>query len=619
MPSKVSQGSIGLLHLTLIQCGPMLDNHNSCDLVLEHRILRSTAFKGGSRAFARCIRHATHSIKYGCVGLLDARVAIGTRFDGSGGRATALPLVLALTWLQEASFRIRLNAIEDDFTCTDTSSSHPGLARCGHTSRLLCMNLNELGTQRFARAESDAPSALTGVRLVPPALVNDTVRLAPSAPNADELAACPRSFARIRKLCEQYSQVNACIGRARSELSFAAPKFDRRFASEPSLPRPDPPRPTYADPPPVHSSATVVELLNAAPIPQRHASHCKWYNSANEAQSVLVYGAIPAHCILASVPLLRILDTLPAYCLRPPIPASDAEPAPVHRVAWTYPALRPSYRRFCRTQLRASFMHAAPAARFRDSTAGAARLAAAVLEGWTRRVLRREGYRDTARAAVVAKVSALARAVALWPAAPETVEMWPRVVCEIARLVAEDVSVHCRRAEEDKASRYVRSSDGSSSELDLDLASEWEWEARDVRAEAPVPIVLDPRNYLPTPPPTPPPSFVLCPPVSAESERVGRDSGLSPHVPALSPQLLEDTCAEPSDGTPNANPVDDAAIVPAVDSPPSSVSGLSVRDEYAHSSSRAETTSCFLTGFLFGVVIVLVLSSQRRPTLIYLS
>ncbi|KAJ7073497.1 hypothetical protein B0H15DRAFT_1027419 [Mycena belliarum] len=453
--------------------------------------------------------------------------------------------------------------------------------------------------------------------------------------------------------------------RAESELSFAAPKFDRRFASETCSPRPDPPRPTYADafrhldwttrhtspyvsasfsllwavwealrryhfnvkhdvaiavidaPALAAHSATVAELLNAAPIPERHENHWKWYSSANEAQSVLVYGAIPAHCILASVPLLRILDALPAYCLRPPSDSEPPQPAPVHRVSWRYPTLRPSYRRFCSTQLGASFARAAPEARFRASTAGAARLAASVLEGWTHRMLRRDGHRDAARAAVVAKVSALARAIALWPAAPETVDMWPRVVREIARLVAEDVSVHCRRAEEEgQASRYV-CSDGSSSKLDLDMESEWEWEALDVRAEAPVPIVLDPRNYLPTPPPTPPPSFVLCPPVSAESERVGRDSGLSPLVPALSPQLLEDTCAEPSNGTPNANPVDESAIVPAADSPPSS--GLSVHDEYAHSSSRAETTSCFLTGFLFGVVIVLVLSSQRRPALIYLS
>ncbi|KAJ7073490.1 hypothetical protein B0H15DRAFT_963493 [Mycena belliarum] len=444
----------------------------------------------------------------------------------------------------------------------------------------------------------------------------------------------PRVRARLHGF--ESCQVNACIGRARSERSFAAPKFDRRFASETCSPRPAPPRPTYADAVRhldltrprrmaiaviaatalAAHGATVVELLNAAPIPERHASHCKWCNSANESQSVLVYGAIPAHCILASVPLLRILDALPSYCLRPPSDAEPPQPAPVHRVSWTYPTLRPSFRRFRRTQLAGSFMRAAPEARFRDATAGAARLAAAVLEGWTRRVLRREGHRDTARAAVVAKVSALARAVALWPAAPETVEMWPRVVREIARLVAEDVSMHCRRAEEEgQASRYV----GASLNLDsVESEWEWEWEARDVRAEVPVPIVLDARNYLPTPPPTPPPSFVLCPPVSPESERV-RDSGLSPHVPALSPQLLEDSCAEPSDGTPNANPVDDAAIVPAVDSPPSSVSGLSVRDEYAHSSSRAETTSCFLTGFLFGVVIVLVLSSQRRPTLIYLN
>ncbi|KAJ7090994.1 hypothetical protein C8R44DRAFT_647859, partial [Mycena epipterygia] len=124
---------------------------------------------------------------------------------------------------------------------------------------------------------------------------------------------------------------------------------------------------------------TVVEVLRSAGSKERHENHWKWYRFAHESQSVLVYGAIPQYSVIASIPILRIIDNLPSYCLRQP--SAIPPKAPIDRVAWTYPIPKPNYRTFCEAQA-ATFLQASPEARFRDSTAGSVRLSLVFLTAW---------------------------------------------------------------------------------------------------------------------------------------------------------------------------------------------------------------------------------------------
>ncbi|KAJ7479594.1 hypothetical protein FB451DRAFT_1556490 [Mycena latifolia] len=430
-----------------------------------------------------------------------------------------------------------------------------------------------------------------------------------------------------------------------SEPPFLAPKFDRCFASGDHSPSPEPPRPTYADAARhmdwttrhssryvsaslslmwavwealrryhfgmkhdvqiavidagavVERAVTVVELLQSVPAIERHESHWKWYRFANESQSVLIYGAIPQHAILASVPLLHILDNLPSYCLRP---STDSPPAtPIQRVSWVYPTANPSYRRFCAAQT-ASFLSAAPEARFSDSTAAAVQLALALLGPWFHWMLRlraaHENHPAIFRDAAVAKVSELGRAIALWPAAPETLAKWDRVVREISLLIAEEADMHSRIAGVGPISRKPSG---------LKLKS---------NVDVPVPVVLDARNYLPTPPPSPPPA----PSASCPASLSLYATALSPHSPNT------DTGAEKCRETPI---VPDAGLLECpppsarAEPPPAETKDIPPQSapSDAHIHSKGETASCLLTGFFFGALIIIVLSSQRRPTLMQLS
>ncbi|KAJ6537428.1 hypothetical protein DFH09DRAFT_1369165 [Mycena vulgaris] len=398
---------------------------------------------------------------------------------------------------------------------------------------------------------------------------------------------------------------------------FTAPKFDPRYTSTCDAPSTDPPMPTYADAarhmdwttrhssPYVSASfslmwavwealrryhfgvkhdveiaiidagavaaraTTTMELLQSVPPGERHASHWKWSRFADESQSVLVYGAIPQHCVLASLPLLRVLDNLPV--LLSAAMAIIGTPAP-------HPHQSPSFAR------------ASPEARFRDTTAGTVQLALTFLGTWMHWMLQlrpppeNEHEPNLFRDAAATKVSELARTIAMWPAAGETIDMWDIVVHEISRLVAQEVNLHRPIPGAENPSAPV-----SNQKFDIlpDVA-----------------IVLDPRNYLPTPPLTPPPAFTHLP------------ADNPPHTPALSP-LIEP--AFPSDvfpglGSATSSPkaTDDVAEIP--DIPPQVVPELDV----AHTHSRGETASCLLTGFFFGALIVLVVS-QRRPTLMHLS
>ncbi|KAJ7748441.1 hypothetical protein B0H14DRAFT_3513809 [Mycena olivaceomarginata] len=163
-------------------------------------------------------------------------------------------------------------------------------------------------------------------------------------------------------------------------------------------------------------AATVVEMLCSVPANERHTSHEKWYRAAYASQNVLVYGAIPDHAVLASVPLVRVLNNLPSYCLRPRPPAElkTLPPAAIKRVSWTYLGTDANYHHFSGEKSRI-FLRAAPE--------DAVRLALTLLRVWFVWMLHfcppPQNEPHIFRIAAVTKVRELARAAALWPA-PET-------------------------------------------------------------------------------------------------------------------------------------------------------------------------------------------------------
>ncbi|KAJ6545491.1 hypothetical protein B0H19DRAFT_1167835 [Mycena capillaripes] len=130
--------------------------------------------------------------------------------------------------------------------------------------------------------------------------------------------------------------------------------------------------------------------------------------------------------------------------------------------------------------------------------------------------------------AAVAKVAELARAIALWPAAGKVDEMWDSVLREITLLITDEVKTHRRIADEVKTHRRIADEiihhapqpvRKTPSHLDCDQ-------------KVPTPVVLDPRNYLPTPPSTPPPTLISRRPAS-------KGKSLKVLVPALSPSAAD--------------------------------------------------------------------------------
>ncbi|KAJ6587375.1 hypothetical protein B0H10DRAFT_2093930 [Mycena sp. CBHHK59/15] len=254
---------------------------------------------------------------------------------------------------------------------------------------------------------------------------------------------------------------------------FTALKFDERYnhLASSASPEREPPRPTYADvarhmewatrhtSPYVSASFSLmwavweamaryhfqvkhdieVAVIDAAALADRSATAVELLRLASP-DDVLVYGAIPPSAVLASVPLLRIINSLPSYCLRyrSPKHTHAAGGSPLDRVAWTYLS-KPSYRRFCEENS-ALFLSAPHEIRFRDSTVGAVRLALAVLAVWFHRMLQLRLPHDSEGDSVnldaaVAKLYHLARAIAVWPAG----SCWTIAIHAIVVLVAEQV------------------------------------------------------------------------------------------------------------------------------------------------------------------------------------
>ncbi|KAJ7815084.1 hypothetical protein B0H14DRAFT_3476491 [Mycena olivaceomarginata] len=329
---------------------------------------------------------------------------------------------------------------------------------------------------------------------------------------------------------------------------------------------------------------------------ERHTSHEKWYRAAYASQNVLVYGAIPDHAVLASVPLVRVLNNLPSYCLRPRPPAESKTPPPaaIKRVSWTYLGTDANYHHFS-GEKSGIFLRAAPE--------DAVRLALTLLGVWFVWMLHfcppPQNEPNIFRIAAVTKVRELARAAALWPAPETRLEkgdretrldvgdtpamrgLWDR---EVAQLVGELARLIAEETHRIPGGRTETAAAVPDSESDSDSDSESNFTKR---------------NYLSMPPPTPSPHG----PGARSEPKIE-------HEPE--PEHGAGRCVETSDVQLAATAADE--IPRALVSAPPEV--LSARREH-HSIS--ETASALLTGFFFGALLVAALSAQRRPALLLLS
>lgn len=353
---------------------------------------------------------------------------------------------------------------------------------------------------------------------------------------------------------------------------------------------------------------------------RRHHDYWKWYRYALESQDVLVYGAIPTPAVLASVPLLSLIDKLPSYFLRQDHGAKSLPPS-LERLAWDTMERKPSFRQFCQ-DMSDQFLRLSAEHRLRDATGGSVRLAMAFLRPWFHRVVAKDFSRATDKAC------ALAFMIAQWPAqwwSRDHLEMWT-VIRSLVQAVAEEVREK-QKVDTNKEVRRLQNV-GTVLERVVDDCEEAEVisnvdpakEKDDLKEEY---VVLPPTPPL-SPPPSTPPSVIECLyPVPIDP---------TPAVPATTQDVA--TVDRPVEGSDNPRPTtvilsptiiihqqqqqDQCSPAETHSDSPSSEHGIA-KPRRDRSHSLIETASCIITGVLVGAFITLCIINVQRRTLIYVT
>ncbi|KAI6026033.1 hypothetical protein EDC04DRAFT_2721655 [Pisolithus marmoratus] len=360
-------------------------------------------------------------------------------------------------------------------------------------------------------------------------------------------------------------------------------------------------------------AATTLELLRKGTPKERHLDYWKWYRYALESQNVLVHGSIPAPAVLATVPLLSLIDKLPSYFLRQDC-CNTSLSSPFDALSWDTMDRKPSFRQFCQ-DMSDQFLRLPTEHRLRDATGGSVRLAMAFLRPWFHTVVRTDFIRATDTACTLAFI------IAQWPAqwwSRDHVEMWS-VIRSLVQAVAEEV----REKQKSELTEEVRRLQGVVTDLERVVH---DYEEAEVLSSIYPDTETDDGDYtlvlLPSPPAsirghrsrgpvsTPPPAVPVTCDVASEG------------VPKLS---LTDT--KEGDMRPSEEVVD--APTPAVkpsetqreDKGPPEESQLPGREEsqQARPHSFIETASGIITGILVGAFITLCIVHSTRRTLIYVT
>ncbi|KAJ3545363.1 hypothetical protein NM688_g5631 [Phlebia brevispora] len=337
-------------------------------------------------------------------------------------------------------------------------------------------------------------------------------------------------------------------------------------------------------------SITAVELLMRGSPKERHKDHWKWYRFALESQDVLVCGYIPGSAVLASIPLLHILNRLPSYFLYHDI--SEAKDSPLFKLGWDYTRKKPSYRQFCQT-MTDRFMAMPVERRLRDTTVGSVRLALAFLRPYIHKRISEDFSGATTR------VSELAYVIAQWPG-----QWWTREHPEIQDLCR--CIVHMVGEEMREARRVQALADATRMQEIVggleQLAHAYESRSRPARMLAN--IHLSPQ---PSPSPTLPPS-----PSSSEPKhayRIGSVDIITDDM-TVSKAIQTEGVGE---NVVHFGADDIAEMVEELDV--STSKGVTVPSWSTQHvmETAARTASCFLTGLLVGSFLALcVLSPDRR-------
>lgn len=366
--------------------------------------------------------------------------------------------------------------------------------------------------------------------------------------------------------------------------------------------------------------------------PSRHEDHWRWYRYALEAQDVLIWGYVPGTAVLASIPLTQILEKLPSYFLNPD--PSNLKDTPISRVGWDYERKKYSYRIFCQ-EMSERFLRLPVDRRVRDTTAGAVRLAIALLRPWFHRMATDDFTTATAFACELSQ--SIARWPGLWwvrehPETKDLIRCLVHIVGEEAREARrtqaladatrmQDIVGGLEQLARTFQSQGPRSSFSIPSTSVSSTASIIDEDETMVNLEPvfslpkprPEPLALRKGIEIPTPLPTPPlrkgsiSQFQLREP---ETDYKGKAA-----VPESS-AAIESSAAPSEEQAPSetarpkltiaelTSPIANAAR--KVFTPPPVLEGESSM-EYA-----ARTASALLTGFFFGTFITLCVFSPHR-------
>ncbi|KAF9238915.1 hypothetical protein BU15DRAFT_47190 [Melanogaster broomeanus] len=359
-------------------------------------------------------------------------------------------------------------------------------------------------------------------------------------------------------------------------------------------------------------AATALELLRKGTPKERHLDYWKWYRYALESQDVLVHGSIPAPAVLASVPLLSLIDKLPSYFLHEVRDAKSLS-SPFDVLSWDTMDRKPSFRQFCQ-EMSDQFLRLSAEHRLRDATGNSVRLAMAFLRPWFHRVVAEDFLAATDKACTLSFM------IAQWPAhwwSRDHLEMWS-VIRSLVQAIAEEVREK-RKGEGNEEVRRLQ-----------DIVTDLERVVEDYE-EAEVASYVDPtkdededNDDTLVLPPSPPTSVIECfhpyvPTSAVSTARLSTTQDIDPIIPS----------AESSDDSRPTTIILAPTIIihqqqhqhPEQCSPveKQKLQSPSPEVEKKTRSHFVGTASCILTGVLVGAFITLCIINSQRRTLIYVT
>lgn len=358
-------------------------------------------------------------------------------------------------------------------------------------------------------------------------------------------------------------------------------------------------------------AATTLELLRKGTLKERHLDYWKWYRYALESQNVLVHGSIPAPAVLASVPLLSLIDKLPSYFLRQECGDTKLS-SPFDALSWDTMDRKPSFRQFCQ-DMSDQFLRLPTEHRLRDATGASVRLAMAFLRPWFHRMVAKDFTNATETACTLAFI------IAQWPAqwwSRDHVEMWS-VIRSLVQAVAEEV----QEKRKSELTEEVRRLQGVVTDLERVVH---DYEEAEVSSCIYPDTETEDGDY----------TLVLLPspPASIRGHRSRRSASISGPIPAPVIPITCEVVPELSSTKTEEDmpPCEETAVPPPTVKPSEtrreehslpleSRSPESEESQKARSHPYVETASVIITGILVGAFITLCIVHSTRRTLIYVT